>query len=286
MAIFKVTAVPDFSQLKGEIAKLQSSPVTLGVNTQNADVQINATRQSLQKLTETFSPEGELRRSVADYSSQVGKVVQVSKSLNMQSGEMEVTSRKVTQNFEAQAKAAQKAAAQVQAAKDAYRAYAAQQSSTYAPTAMQSRIEDLTGVSGLSGKSAKESAAVFEKAFLDASGKVQQSTAKAAEKVRDVGKAAKETSGFAGLMGDSFVRVAGKMALWQVMGNAIAGLKRSFTEALATMKDVDDEMVTIRKVTGATTEASGSDSSRPSSCRVKTLPGASSPAGGTIGRAA
>lgn len=253
MAIFKVTAVPDFSQLKGEIAKLQSSPVTLGVNTQNADVQINATRQSLQKLTETFSPEGELRRSVADYSRQVGEVVQVSKSLNMQSGEMEITSKKVTQNFTAQAKAAERAAAQVRAAKDAYRAYAAQQSSTYAPTAMQSRIEDLTGVSGLSGKSAKESAAVFEKAYLDASGKVQQSTKNAAQSVRSVGTAAKESSGFADLMGDSFVRVAGKMALWQVMGNAIAGLKRSFTEALATMKDVDDEMVTIRKVTGATT---------------------------------
>jgi TP901 family phage tail tape measure protein len=254
MAIFKVTAVPDFSQLKGEIAKLQSSPVTLGVNTQNADVQINATRQSLQKLTETFSPEGELRRSVADYSRQVGEVVQVSKSLNAQSGEMEITSKKVTQNFTAQAKAAERAAAQVRAAKDAYRAYAAQQSSTYAPTAMQSRIEDLTGVSGLSGKSAKESAAVFEKAYLDASGKVQQSTAKAAQSVKSVGTAAKESSGFADLMGDSFVRVAGKMALWQVMGNAIAGLKRSFTEALETMKDVDDEMVTIRKVTGATTE--------------------------------
>lgn len=254
MAIFKVTAVPDFSQLKGEIAKLQSSPVTLGVNTQNADVQINATRQSLQKLTETFSPEGELRRSVADYSRQVGEVVQVSKSLNMQSGEMEITSKKVTQNFTTQAKAAERAAAQVRAAKDAYRAYAAQQSSTYAPTAMQSRIEDLTGVSGLSGKSAKESAAVFEKAYLDASGKVQQSTKKAAQSVRSVGTAAKESSGFAGLMGDSFGRVAAKMALWQVMGNAIAGLKRSFTEALETMKDVDDEMVTIRKVTGATTE--------------------------------
>ena len=254
MAIFKVTAVPDFSQLKGEIAKLQSSPVTLGVNTQQADVQINATRQSLQKLTETFSPEGELRRSVADYSRQVGEVVQVSKSLNMQSGEMEITSKKVTQNFTTQAKAAERAAAQVRAAKDAYRAYAAQQSSTYAPTAMQSRIEDLTGVSGLSGKSAKESAAVFEKAYLDASGKVQQSTRKAAQSVRSVGTAAKESSGFAGLMGDSFGRVAAKMALWQVMGNAIAGLKRSFTEALETMKDVDDEMVTIRKVTGATTE--------------------------------
>lgn len=252
MAIFKVTAVPDFSQLKGEIAKLQSSPVTLGVDTQQANVNINATRQSLQKLTETFSPEGELRRSVADYSSQVGKVVQVSKSLNMQNGEMEVTSRKVTQNFEAQAKAAQQAAAQVQAAKDAYRAYAAQQSSTYAPTAMQSRIESLTGVSGLSGKSARESAATFEKAWLNASGKVQKSTAQAAQSVKSVGQAAKESSGFADLMGDSFGRVAAKMALWQVLGNAIAGVKRSFTEALETMKAVDDEMVTIRKVTGAT----------------------------------
>ncbi|WP_440552960.1 phage tail tape measure protein [Vescimonas sp.] len=253
MAIFKVTAVPDFSQLKGEIAKLQSSPVTLGVDTRQANVNINATRQSLQKLTETFSPEGELRRSVASYSRQIGEVVQVFKSLNAQTGEMDVTSKKVTQNFTAQAKAAERAAAQVRAAKDAYRAYAAQQSSTYAPTAMQSRIENLSGISGLSGKSAKESAAVFEKAFLGASGKVQQSTTKAAQSVRSVGTAAKESSGFADLMGDSFVRVAGKMALWQVMGNAIAGVKRSFVEALDTMKSVDDEMVTIRKVTGATT---------------------------------
>lgn len=253
MAIFKVTAVPDFSQLKSEIAKLQSSPVTLGVDTRQANVSINATRQSLQKLTETFSPEGELRRSVASYSRQIGEVVQVSKSLNAQTGEMDVTSKKVTQNFTAQAKAAERAAAQVRAAKDAYRAYAAQQSSTYAPTAMQSRIETLSGISGLSGKSAKESAAVFEKAFLGASGKVQQSTTKAAQSVRSVGTAAKESSGFADLMGDSFVRVAGKMALWQVMGNAIAGVKRSFVEALDTMKSVDDEMVTIRKVTGATT---------------------------------
>lgn len=253
MAIFKVTAVPDFSQLKSEIAKLQSSPVTLGVDTQQANVNINATRQSLQKLTETFSPEGELRRSVASYSRQIGEVEQVSKSLNAQTGEMDVTSKKVTQNFTAQAKAAQKAAAQVQAAKDAYRAYAAQQSRTYAPTAMQRRIESLTGISGLSGKDAQESAAAFEKAWLSASSKVQGSADKAAQKVKSVGTAAKETSGFAGLMGDSFVRVTGKMALWQVMGKAIAGVKRNFVEALETMKSVDDEMVTIRKVTGATT---------------------------------
>ena len=117
MAIFKVTAVPDFSQLKSEIAKLQSSPVTLGVDTRQANVNIKATTQE----------------------------------------------------------------------------------------------------------------------------------------IKNAGKAMKETSGFADLMGKSFSRLTLQMATWQMLGNAIAGVKRSFVEALDTMKSVDDEMVTIRKVTGATT---------------------------------
>ena len=118
MAIFKVTAVPDFSQLKGEIAKLQSSPVTLGVDTRQANVNIKATTKE----------------------------------------------------------------------------------------------------------------------------------------IKNVGKAAKETSGFADLMGKSFSRLTLQMATWQMLGNAIAGVKRSFVEALDTMKSVDDEMVTIRKVTGASAD--------------------------------
>lgn len=251
MAIFKVTAVPDFSQLRGEIARLQGSPVTLGVDTRQANVNIKATTQNLKKLTETFSPDGELVHSVSNYSKKVGEVVTVTKSLDRESGEMAVTSKKVTQNFEAQARAAQKAAREVQSAADAYRAYTAQQNKRYTPTAMQRRIESITGISGGSTKSASDSAKVFERAWLNASGKVQDGAQKAAREVKNVGKAAKETSGFAGLMGDSFGRVAAKMALWQLLGNAIAGVKREFTEALKTMKSVDDEMVTIRKVTGA-----------------------------------
>ena len=254
MAIFKVTAVPDFSQLKGEITKLQSSPVTLGVDTRQANVNIKATTQNLSKMAMSFDKDNKLTGAVTTFTNRLGETVQVTQRLKKGSTDLEVTQAKVTQNFEAQAKAAQKAATQVQAAKDAYRAYTAQQSSTYAPTAMQRRIESLTGVSGLSGKSAQDSAAAFEKAWLNASDKVQGSADKAAQKVKSVGQAAKESSGFADLMGDSFGRVAAKMALWQVMGNAIAGVKRSFTEALETMKAVDDEMVTIRKVTGATTE--------------------------------
>ena len=115
MAIFKVTAVPDFSQLRSEIARLQGSPVTLGVDTRQANVNIKATTRG----------------------------------------------------------------------------------------------------------------------------------------IKNVGKAVKETSGFADLMGKSFSRLTLQMATWQMLGNAIAGVKRSFVEALNTMKSVDDEMVTIRKVTGA-----------------------------------
>lgn len=254
MAIFKVTAVPDFSQLRGEIARLQGSPVTLGVDTRQANVNIKATTQNLKKLTETFSPDGELVHSVSNYSKKVGEVVTVTKSLDRESGEMAVTSKKVTQNFEAHARAAQKSAREVQSAADAYRAYTAQQNKGYTPTAMQRRIESITGISGGSTKSAADSAKVFERAWLNASGKVQDGAQKAAREVKNVGKAAKETSGFAGLMGDSFGRVAAKMALWQLLGNAIAGVKREFTEALKTMKSVDDEMVTIRKVTGASAD--------------------------------
>lgn len=253
MAIFKVTAVPDFSQLKSELTKLQGSPVTLNVDTQQANVNLKATAQNLTKLTQVFDGNNRLTGAVSQFSGKVGETVQITQRLNAETGKLETTQGKVTQNFEAQSRAAQKAAAQMRAANDAYRAYAAQQSGTYTPTAIQSRIEDITGIGGLSGKSAKESATVFEKAFLTASGKVQQSAEKAAQKVKSVGQATKESSGFADLMGKSFGKIVAQMAMWQLLGNAIAGVKRSFTEALETMKDVGDEMVTIRKVTGATT---------------------------------
>lgn len=45
-----------------------------------------------------------------------------------------------------------------------------------------------------------------------------------------------------------------KNAAWQVISASVASAIRSFTDALDTMKAVDAELVTIRKVTGATTE--------------------------------
>lgn len=53
----------------------------------------------------------------------------------------------------------------------------------------------------------------------------------------------------AGLLGDSLGRIIAKVAAWQAINAAVAAVKRSFTEALETMKAVDTELTTIQKVT-------------------------------------
>lgn len=54
--------------------------------------------------------------------------------------------------------------------------------------------------------------------------------------------------------GDSLVQSAGKLATWMLLGNVISGVKRAFTDALGEMKNVDTELVEVRKVTGLTTQ--------------------------------
>lgn len=57
-----------------------------------------------------------------------------------------------------------------------------------------------------------------------------------------------------GLLGDSFTNVYLKMLQWQVMGTIVSKTIGAFRDAIFTMKAVDDEMVTVRKVTGFTAE--------------------------------
>lgn len=62
-------------------------------------------------------------------------------------------------------------------------------------------------------------------------------------------KSMKDGAKSAGLLGDSLGRIIAKIAAWQVLNGAVAAVKRSFTEALETMKAVDTELKTIQKVT-------------------------------------
>lgn len=65
------------------------------------------------------------------------------------------------------------------------------------------------------------------------------------ESNQSMGKGAKSAS----LLGDSLGRIIAKVAAWQAINAAVASVKRSFTEALETMKAVDTELTTIQKVT-------------------------------------
>ena len=54
------------------------------------------------------------------------------------------------------------------------------------------------------------------------------------------------------LLGDSFGNIYKKMLVWQVVGTMVSKTLGAFRDALDMMQKVDDELVTVRKVTGAT----------------------------------
>ena len=198
----------------------------------------------MQKVSTTFDANGQATRKVQDFSARLGETTRVVATLNKQSGELAVTQRTVTQNYRQQAQAAEKAAAAELKATRQANAYLQQQAraaqnSTYNPTAIQRQIEGMVGI-GNAAKNAADSAGVFERAFLNTSDKVQKGTKEMTEKTN--------------LLGDSFTNAYLKMLQWQVVGTIVSKTIGAFRDAISTMKAVDDEMVTVRKVTGFTAE--------------------------------
>lgn len=250
--IFK--GVPDFTEVRAEIAKLKqevasvsSTKVNLNGTAQGLNGAANAAGKlagNLQKVSTTFDANGQATRQVRDFSARLGETTRVVATLNRETGDLAVTQQTVTRNYRQQAQAAEKAAAAELKATRQANAYLQQQTraaqnSPYNPTALQRQIEALTGISTAS-KSAADSAGVFERAFLNTSDKVQKGTKEMTEKN--------------GLLGDSFTNVYLKMLQWQVMGTIVSKTIGAFRDAISTMKAVDDEMVTVRKVTGFTAE--------------------------------
>lgn len=250
--IFK--GVPDFTEVRAEIAKLKqevasvsSTKVNLNGTAQGMNGAANAAGKlagNLQKVSTTFDANGQATLQVRDFSARLGETTRVVATLNKETGDLAVTQQTVTRNYRQQAQAAEKAAAAGLKATRQANAYLQQQSraaqnSPYNPTSIQRQIEALTGISTAS-KSAADSASVFERAFLNTSDKVQKGTKEMTEKN--------------GLLGDSFTNVYLKMLQWQVMGTIVSKTIGAFRDAISTMKAVDDEMVTVRKVTGFTAE--------------------------------
>ena len=250
--IFK--GVPDFTEVRAEIAKLKqevasvsSTKVNLNGTAQGLNGAANAAGKlagNLQKVSTTFDANGQATRQVRDFSARLGETTRVVATLNKETGDLAVTQQTVTRNYRQQAQAAEKAAAAELKATRQANAYLQQQTraaqnTPYNPTSIQRQIEGMVGI-GNAAKSAADSAGVFERAFLNSSDKVQKGTKEMTEKN--------------GLLGDSFTNVYLKMLQWQVMGTIVSKTIGAFRDAISTMKAVDDEMVTVRKVTGFTAE--------------------------------
>lgn len=250
--IFK--GVPDFTEVRAEIAKLKqevasvsSTKVNLNGTAQGLNGAANAAGKlagNLQKVSTTFDANGQTTRQVRDFSARLGETTRVVATLNKETGDLAVTQQTVTRNYRQQAQAAEKAAAAELKATRQANAYLQQQTraaqnTPYNPTSIQRQIEGMVGI-GNAAKSAADSAGVFERAFLNTSDKVQKGTKEMTEKN--------------GLLGDSFTNVYLKMLQWQVMGTIVSKTIGAFRDAISTMKAVDDEMVTVRKVTGFTAE--------------------------------
>ena len=203
--------VKDVNGLKDQKLKLTVDSSGLeAINRFNTSVQ--AITQNIDGLSGKFTKvwagaaDGAPTRTIETVNEGLGRTTEIIRTLDEETQQYTTVQTKATTNYDAMAKAAQKAAEQNQKAAGQARAYllteeqAAQKAaSVYNPTPMQQRIEALTGVSNAT-KSAAESAKVFEQAWADASGK---STAAAQQQAQDAENAASKVDtlrkGFADL---------------------------------------------------------------------------------------
>lgn len=77
---------------------------------------------------------------------------------------------------------------------------------------------------------------------------------KTARQTERVSKNTKEATKQNNLLGDSLVNIAAKMAVWQIMGDLISRPLQAMRDAVEILKEVDDQLVEIRKVTDLSTQ--------------------------------
>ena len=206
--------------LQADVSKLNGT--TLDIKVDNS--KLSQAAGNVKRIAETFN-EGQLVKSVKDVNIQFGETARIITKI----GQDGVTTTKtLTRDLEAQRKV-------VQGAAQAYEKYRLEIEKTKEPTALQKQIDAITGVS-TEFKSAKDSADFFRMRGLTPLEQELDDMAKSAE------TAAKKTES----LWDNFQ----KFARWYLVGNVIVNIKRSLDDALETMRAVDDELVTIRKVTG------------------------------------
>ena len=249
----------ELTKLQADVNSLQGTKIVVSTGGfQNAQAEIAKTKQGIQQMGTAMAQtsqtwrDGTLVRSIDTVNDGLGKTVKFTTEIGEESVSVTKT---VTENFDKQRKAAEQAAQAekraIDSATEAYERYIAAQQQSAKNTKIQDRIEYLTGVQ--SDYSPKITAAnsmfgkISDEEFRNYTSGVREAT----EETGKFSQAAQD----AGKSTDTLLGNIQKFARWYLIGNAISTITRSLRDALDTMKEVDSELVVIRKVTGATGEA-------------------------------
>ena len=249
------------------------------INRFNSSVQ--AMTQNVDGLSGKFTriwagaADGAPTRTIETVNEGLGRTTEIIRTLDEETQQYTTVQTKATTNYDAMAKAAQKAAEKAEkAAKE--QAKETENAASKVDTLrkgfadlglqMKSAAEKYpTGTFSEIESDAKQASAALEnlysswkngaisdKEFVagvkDASGSLKNLRANYAQTRNETDKLTNSTN----VLGDTFSHIVGKITVWQVVNAAVAKVKRSFTEAIDTMKQVDTEMTAIQKVTGNT----------------------------------
>lgn len=219
--------------------------------------------------------DGAPTRTIETVNEGLGRTTEIIRTLDEETQQYTTVQTKATTNYDAMAKAAQKAAEKAE--KEAQKQAKETENAASKVDTLRKGFADL----GLQMKSAGEkypagtfdaiendakqasaalenlysswkSGAISDQEFIagvkDASGSLKNLRANYAQTRNETDKLTNSTN----VLGDTFGHIVGKITVWQVVNTAVAKVKRSFTEAIDTMKQVDTEMTAIQKVTGNT----------------------------------
>lgn len=287
----KQVGVSDASSALKDILKtintINSTPVKINVTSSGLDA-VNRFRDGVNsistsadnvksKLTEVWNglDNDAPSRRITVINEGLGKTRETVEVLDEKTQQYSVTQTKVTENYDAMAKAAQKAAEKAE--KEAQKQAQETENAASKVDTLRKGFADL----GLQMKSAAEkypagtfdtiqsdakqasaaletlynswkSGTISDKEFVDgvkdASGSLKNLRANYAQTRNETDNLTNSTN----VLGDTFSHIVGKITVWQVVNAAVATVKRSFVEAIRTMKQVDTEMTAIQKVTGNT----------------------------------
>ena len=270
-----------------DVNNLKAQKLNFTVDSSGLDA-INRFNSSVQAITQNVdglsgkftriwsgAADGAPTRTIETVNEGLGRTTEIIRTLDEETQQYTTVQTKATTNYDEMAKAAQKAAEKAEkAAKE--QAKETENAASKVDTLrkgfadlglqMKSAAEKYpTGTFSEIESDAKQASAALENLYSswksgaisdqefvdgvkDASGSLKNLRANYAQTRNETDKLTNSTN----VLGDTFSHIVGKITVWQVVNAAVAKVKRSFTEAIDTMKQVDTEMTAIQKVTGNT----------------------------------